>query len=139
MLAAYYNQALLAKTGLTAKHIKQAGKQLGLKSKARSSAREVLRHTNPAKAAELSLMDYFFREHAYTFDDAHEVSQAALLLFQKVIEKGGERRLTHVKTMEAVANAPAHAGGPLVLMHTPEARGTATIRSSSTWKKASPL
>lgn len=75
-------------SGLEPKEIKEIGKRSGLKSKERSSAKEVLRHLKPAIACGMSFTDSLVSK-GFDFNTVSELSiKSAIPLFQGMIELG---------------------------------------------------
>jgi len=72
-------------TGKEPNEIKKIGKQVGLKSSARSSAKEVLRHIQPAFAAQMSINDYLV-EHGKKLVAANNLTQPCVPLLNELIE-----------------------------------------------------
>jgi len=87
-LIQYNRQSCLLHTGKTTKEIKKYGKDIGLKSVERSSAKEVLRHTKPELACAMSFTDSLVKE-GFDLKTVSELSlKAAVPLFQGMIELG---------------------------------------------------
>lgn len=81
-------------TGKKPAEIKQIGKGLGLKSKERSSAKEVIRHVRPELAASMSMTDRLTGENNIDSKVAAETcKQFAVPLFKKLIEIGATKNL----------------------------------------------
>lgn len=75
-------------TGLLPHEVKEIGKKLGLKSVQRTSAKEVLRNTNPEIACSMSFVDNMVKD-GYDFDKVSEHSvKYAIPFFQGIIELG---------------------------------------------------
>lgn len=84
----YNKNSCLLHTGKMPHEIKEDAKKLGLKSKERISAKEVLRHTNPALACSMSFTDSLVK-NGFDLKTCSELSlKAALPLFQGMIELG---------------------------------------------------
>lgn len=84
----YNRQSCLLHTGKTPHEIKQRGKELGLKSIERTSAKEVLRHTNPAIACGMSFTDDMVKK-GFDLKSVSELTmKAAIPLFEGMIELG---------------------------------------------------
>lgn len=76
-------------TGMTPSQVKEIGRQRGLKTKERSSAKEVLRNLKPELAAGMSLTDSLVNENKLDHKKAAELSKAhAVPLFKALIELG---------------------------------------------------
>lgn len=74
-------------TGKTPREIKEIGKTFGLKSKERTSAKEVIRHIRPEYAASMSMADRLTGEKNVPSKQAAEVcKEFALPLFKKLQE-----------------------------------------------------
>jgi len=84
-----YNQkSCLLHTGKTPQEIKNYGKEIGLKSSKRSSAKEVLRNTKPELACAMSFTDSLVKE-GFDLETVSELAlKAAVPLFQGMIELG---------------------------------------------------
>jgi len=84
----YNRNSCLLHTGKLPKDIKEMAKNIGLKSKDRVSAKEVLRHINPALACSMSFTDSLVK-NGFDLKTCSELSlKAALPLFQGMIEIG---------------------------------------------------
>ena len=84
----YNRKSCLLHTGKLPREIKENAKKIGLKSKDRVSAKEVLRHTNPAIACSMSFTDSLVKA-GFDLKTCSELSlRAALPLFQGMIEMG---------------------------------------------------
>jgi prophage antirepressor-like protein len=84
----YNKQSCLLHTGKTPHEIKEIGKQTGLKSKDRNSAKEVLRHTKPELACAMSFTDDMVKK-GFDLKTVSELSlKCAVPLFQGMIELG---------------------------------------------------
>jgi len=84
----YNKQSCLLHTGKTPHEIKEIGKQTGLKSKDRNSAKEVLRHTKPELACAMSFTDDMVKK-GFDLKTVSELSlNCAVPLFQGMIELG---------------------------------------------------
>ena len=78
----------LKHTGLLPHQVKDYGKQKGLKSAERTSAKEVLRHIKPELACSMSFVDDLVRK-GFDFNTVSDLSlRAAVPLFQGMIELG---------------------------------------------------
>jgi len=87
-LIEYNRQSCLLHTGKTTTEIKKYGKDIGLKSSERSSAKEVLRHTKPELACAMSFTDSLVKE-GFDLKTVSELAlKAAVPLFQGMIELG---------------------------------------------------
>lgn len=76
-------------TGKKPSEVKEIGKSLGLKSKDRTSAKEVLRHVRPELAASMSMTDRLTGENNIDSKVAAETcKQFAVPLFKRLIEIG---------------------------------------------------
>lgn len=74
-------------TGKTPREVKEIGKTFGLKSKERTSAKEVIRHIRPEIAASMSMADRLTGEKEVPSKKAAEVcKEFALPLFKKLRE-----------------------------------------------------
>lgn len=79
-------------TGKSPKEVKEIGKTFGLKSKERTSAKEVIRHIRPELAASMSMADRLTGENEVPSRQAAEVcKEFALPLFKKL------REITEIK------------------------------------------
>ena len=75
-------------TGLLPHQVKDYGKQKGLKSAERTSAKEVLRHIKPELACSMSFVDDLVKK-GFDFNTVSDLSlRAAVPLFQGMIELG---------------------------------------------------
>lgn len=84
----YNRQSCLLHTGKTPSEIKAIGKEQGLKSVERNSAKEVLRHTKPELAAAMSFTDAMVKK-GFDLKTVSELSlKSAVPLFQGMIELG---------------------------------------------------
>jgi prophage antirepressor-like protein len=84
----YNRKSCLLHTGKTPSQIKEIGKNLGLKSKDRNSAKEVLRHSKPELACAMSFTDSLVHK-GFDLNTVSELSlKAAVPLFQGMIELG---------------------------------------------------
>lgn len=84
----YNRESCLLHTGKTPSEIKQAGKDLGLKSIQRTSAKEVLRNTNKPLACTMSFTDQLVAQ-GHDLKDVSELAlKAALPLFDGMIKLG---------------------------------------------------
>lgn len=84
----YNKNSCLLHTGKTPSEIKQIGKNLGLKSSERFSAKEVLRHTKPELACSMSFVDSLTAK-GFDLKTITELSlKCAVPLFQGMIELG---------------------------------------------------
>ena len=78
----------LKHTGLLPHQVKDYGKQKGLKSAERTSAKEVLRHIKPELACSMSFVDDLVKK-GFDFNTVSDLSlRAAVPLFQGMIELG---------------------------------------------------
>lgn len=78
----------LKHTGLLPNQVKDYGKQKGLKSAERTSAKEVLRHIKPELACSMSFVDDLVKK-GFDFNTVSDLSlRAAVPLFQGMIELG---------------------------------------------------
>lgn len=78
----------LKHTGHYPNEIKELGKESGLKSSERTSAKEVLRHLKPELACSMSFVDSLVKK-GYDFNTVSELSlKSAVPLFQGMIELG---------------------------------------------------
>lgn len=84
----YNRESCLLHTGKTPSQIKEIGKQSGLKSVQRNSAKEVLRNTKPELACAMSFTDSLVKQ-GYDLKTVSELSlKSAVPLFQGMIELG---------------------------------------------------
>jgi prophage antirepressor-like protein len=84
----YNRNSCLLHTGKTTKEIKQIGKEKGLKTAERNSAKEVLRHIKPGLACAMSFTDSLVQK-GFDLKTVSELSlKAAVPLFQGMIELG---------------------------------------------------
>lgn len=84
----YNRKSCLLHTGKTTSEIKEMGKQIGLKSKERNSAKEVLRNIKPELACAMSFTDSLVQK-GFDLKTVSELSlKAAVPLFQGMIELG---------------------------------------------------
>jgi len=84
----YNRKSCLLHTGKTPSQIKEIGKNIGLKSKERNSAKEVLRHAKPELACAMSFTDSLVKK-GFDLKTVSELSlKAAVPLFQGMIELG---------------------------------------------------
>jgi anti-repressor protein len=84
----YNRESCLLHTGKTPKDIKELGKQIGLPSTQRTSAKEVLRHTKPELACAMSFTDSLVKK-GFDLKTVSELSlKSAVPLFQGMIELG---------------------------------------------------
>lgn len=84
----YNKKSCLLHSGKTTKEIKEYGKQIGLKSTERSSAKEVLRHTKPEIACAMSFTDDLVKK-GFDLNTVSELSvKSAIPLFKGMIELG---------------------------------------------------
>lgn len=84
----YNRNSCLLHTGKTTKEVKQIGKDKGLKSAERNSAKEVLRHLKPELACAMSFTDSLVKK-GFDLKTVSELSlKAAVPLFQGMIELG---------------------------------------------------
>lgn|SRR5574343_131170 len=84
----YNRYSCLLHSGKMPHELKEMAKKMGLKSKDRVSAKEVLRHTNPALACSMSFTDSLVKK-GFDLKTCSELSlKAALPLFQGMIELG---------------------------------------------------
>jgi len=84
----YNRESCLLHTGKTPSQIKQAGKDLGLKSKQTSSAKEVLRNTNKPLACTMSFTDQLVAQGHNLKEVSELAMKAALPLFDGMIKLG---------------------------------------------------
>lgn len=71
-------------TGMEPNEIRKIGKSIGLKSAQRSSAKEVLRNTQPEKAAQMSINDYLV-EHGKKLKAAISLTDPCIPLLGELI------------------------------------------------------
>lgn len=84
----YNKSSCVLHTGKTPSEIKKTGKEYGLKSKDRNSAKEVLRHINPEIACAMSFTDDLVQK-GFDLKTVSELSlKCAVPLFQGMIELG---------------------------------------------------
>lgn len=84
----YNRQSCLLHTGKTTKQIKEIGKQKGLKSIERNSAKQVLRNIKPELACAMSFTDSLVKQ-GFDLKTVSELSlKSAVPLFQGMIELG---------------------------------------------------
>ena len=84
----YNRMNCLKHTGLLPHQVKDYGKQKGLKSAERTSAKEVLRHIKPELACSMSFVDDLVKK-GFDFNTVSDLSlRAAVPLFQGMIELG---------------------------------------------------
>ena len=84
----YNRMNCLKHTGLLPHQVKDYGKQNGLKSTERTSAKEVLRHIKPELACSMSFVDDLVKK-GFDFNTVSDLSlRAAVPLFQGMIELG---------------------------------------------------
>lgn len=84
----YNKQNCLKHTGKTPKEIKEIGKSIGLLSKDRSSAKEVLRHTKPELACSMSFVDDLVSK-GFDFNTSSDLAiRCAIPLFMGMIDMG---------------------------------------------------
>ena len=84
----YNRMNCLKHTGLLPHQVKDYGKQNGLKSAERTSAKEVLRHIKPELACSMSFVDDLVKK-GFDFKTVSDLSlRAAVPLFQGMIELG---------------------------------------------------
>jgi prophage antirepressor-like protein len=84
----YNRTSCILHTGKTPSEIKEIGKQKGLKSIDRSSAKEVLRHTQPELACAMSFTDSMVKK-GFDLKTVSELSiKAAVPLFKGMLELG---------------------------------------------------
>ncbi len=72
-------------TGIEPNQVKKIGKEQGLKSAERTSAKEVLRHIKPELAAQMSINDYLV-EHGRKLKAANSLTQPCVPLLNELIE-----------------------------------------------------
>lgn len=77
----------LAHTGQYPKKIVEFGKKQGLKSKERTSAKEVLRHLEPESACSMSLADNLVNE-GFDSEKVFQVTKSAKQVFKGILELG---------------------------------------------------
>ena len=86
---AYNRRNMKLHTGMTPSQVKEVGRQKGLKSKDRSSGKEVLRNLKPELAASMSLTDSLVTENGIDHHKAAKIStELATPLFKKLMELG---------------------------------------------------
>ncbi len=79
-------------TGMTTKEVKEVGKKLGLKSKDRQSAKEVLRNVKPELAAGMSFTDRVVINNGADHKEAAQLSKKyAVPLFEEMIKLGVDK------------------------------------------------
>ncbi|HSH52182.1 MAG TPA: BRO family protein [Bacteroidales bacterium] len=84
----YNRKSCLLHSGKTTKELKEMGKQIGLKSKQRTSAKEVLRNTKPEIACAMSFTDDLVKK-GFDLNTVSELSKkSAIPLFKGMIEIG---------------------------------------------------
>lgn len=84
----YNRDSCLLHTGKSPSQIRKMGKEMGLKSKACSSAKEVLRNTDPASACAMSFTDSLVKK-GFNLKTVSELSmKCAYPLFQGMLELG---------------------------------------------------
>lgn len=84
----YNRRSCLLHAGMSTKKVKEIGKEKGLKSDERSSAKEVLRHLNPAIACAMSFTDDLVKD-GFDLNTVSELSKkCAIPLFRGMIEMG---------------------------------------------------
>lgn len=84
----YNRESCLLHTGKTPSELKKIGKDIGLKSKQITSAKEVLRNTRPELACAMSFTDSMVKQ-GFDLKTVSELSlKAAVPLFQGMIELG---------------------------------------------------
>jgi prophage antirepressor-like protein len=80
-------------TGKTPIQIKEIGKNFGLKSKDRSSAKEVIRNLKPELACSMSFTDKLVSENGVNHEEAAKTSiELAQPLFKKLMELGIDKK-----------------------------------------------
>jgi len=84
----YNRESCLLHTGKTPSEIKQAGKDLGLKSTQRTSAKEVLRNTNKPLACTMSFTDQLVAQGHNLKEVSELAMKAALPLFDGMVKLG---------------------------------------------------
>lgn len=72
-------------TGFEPNQVRKIGKEQGLKSSQRGSAKEVLRHIKPELAAQMSINDYLV-EHGRKLKSANSLTQPCVPLLNELIE-----------------------------------------------------
>lgn len=77
----------LLTTGKTPQQVKQFGKEQGLKSGQRSSAKEVLRNLEPEKACAMSLTDEFTKR-GMDLKEAYELTKNSIPIYAGLIKLG---------------------------------------------------
>ena len=77
----------LLTTGKTPQQVKQFGKEQGLKSNQRSSAKEVLRNLEPEKACAMSLTDEFTKR-GMELKEAYELTKNSIPIYAGLIKLG---------------------------------------------------
>lgn len=77
----------LLTTGKTPQQVKQFGKEQGLKSNQRSSAKEVLRNLEPEKACAMSLTDEFTKR-GMDLKEAYELTKNSIPIYAGLIKLG---------------------------------------------------
>ena len=77
----------LLTTGKTPQQVKQFGKEQGLKSNQRSSAKEVLRNLEPEKACAMSLTDEFTKK-GMDLKEAYELTKNSIPIYAGLIKLG---------------------------------------------------
>ena len=77
----------LSTTGKTPQQVKQFGKEQGLKSTQRSSAKEVLRNLEPEKACAMSLTDEFTKR-GMDLKEAYELTKNSIPIYAGLIKLG---------------------------------------------------
>ena len=84
----YNKKTCLLHSGRTTKEVKEHGKEIGLKSSERTSAKEVLRNTEPEIACAMSFTDSLVQK-GFDLDTVSELSKkAAIPLFKGMLELG---------------------------------------------------
>ena len=83
----YNTENCLVHTGQYPKQVIEQGKRRGLKSKDRTSAKEVLRHIKPESACGMSLADNLISE-GFPEDPVREISQDANQVFKSMLKLG---------------------------------------------------
>jgi len=84
----YNRKSCLLHSGKTTKELKEMGKQIGLKSVQRTSAKEVLRNTKPEIACAMSFTDDLVKK-GFDLNTVSELSKnSAIPLFKGMIEIG---------------------------------------------------
>lgn len=84
----YNKQSCILHTGLTPKEIMEIAKQKGLKASERTSAKEVLRNTNPAVACGMSFTDSLVKQGFDLKTVSELTKKAAIPLFEGMMELG---------------------------------------------------